>query len=220
MARPPVKTQSTSRRRNQRSSYFGSKIFREKRVLSFSRIEISHLLIGILLVTLVGLSLTGSFIPTSSTLALSIIFSSSFLLHEIAHKFTAQKNQLWSEFRIVPFGVLLTVLSIISPLKIIAPGTVLIFGESNQNKLGKISFAGPLTNIILGYLLLLTSLLYTIPEVALILFWGAEVNAILAIFNLIPFGMLDGQKILLWNKKIWISSFVLSISLLLINRIL
>jgi len=220
MARPPVKTQSTSRRRNQRSSFFGSKIFREKRALSFSRIEISHLLIGILLVTLVGLSLTGSFIPTSSTFALSIIFSLSFLLHEIAHKFTAQKNQLWSEFRIVPFGALLTVLSIISPLKIIAPGTVLIFGESDRNKLGQISFAGPLVNIILGYLLLLTSLFYTIPEVALILFWGAEVNAILAIFNLIPFGMLDGQKILLWNKKIWISSFVLSISLLLINRIL
>ena len=42
---------------------------------------------------------------------------------------------------------------------------------------------------------------------------GASANAFLAIFNLIPFAPLDGEKIFVWDKKIWASAIVLAIML-------
>jgi Zn-dependent protease len=35
---------------------------------------------------------------------------------------------------------------------------------------------------------------------------GARINTWLALFNLIPFGPLDGAKILKWSKGIWLVS--------------
>jgi Zn-dependent protease len=35
------------------------------------------------------------------------------------------------------------------------------------------------------------------------LYVGASFNAWIAMFNLLPFGVLDGQKIFDWNKLIW-----------------
>ena len=32
---------------------------------------------------------------------------------------------------------------------------------------------------------------------------GASFNAWIAMFNLLPFGVLDGQKIFDWNKVVW-----------------
>jgi Zn-dependent protease len=41
----------------------------------------------------------------------------------------------------------------------------------------------------------------------------ATFNAVMAIFNLIPFGILDGFKIYSWNKKFWAVAFAASIAL-------
>jgi Zn-dependent protease len=33
---------------------------------------------------------------------------------------------------------------------------------------------------------------------------GAAINAFMALFNLIPFGVLDGLKVFRWNKQVWL----------------
>jgi Zn-dependent protease len=43
----------------------------------------------------------------------------------------------------------------------------------------------------------------------------ASVNAFLAVFNLIPFYPLDGEKVNSWNPLLWASSFGVSAALLL-----
>lgn len=187
-------------------------------VFSFSKTEIKHLGVGTLLVTLVGLSLTRSLIPNFVSFSLALLFALSFLLHEVAHKLTAQKYGLWSEFRLIPFGVVLTIASIIFPFKIIAPGTVIITGKTTTSTIGKTAFSGPLTNILLGYTLLILSITVSNPIISEILNWGAYVNAILAIFNLIPFGILDGQKIISWNIKIWAVAITFSTFLIFISN--
>ncbi|MEE9586173.1 MAG: AN1-type zinc finger domain-containing protein [Nitrososphaerales archaeon] len=220
MARPPLKAPPPpSRKRFFRSSSFGADAYKQQGAFWFSRTELKHLAVGTLLVTLVALSLTGSFRPNSITLSLSLLFASSFLLHEMAHKFTAQKNRLWSEFRLVPFGALLTLISIIFPLKIIAPGAVIISGRSTLSTIGRTAFAGPLTNILLGFGLLLLSLFVPNQNISWILSWGANVNGILAIFNLIPFGVLDGQKIISWNIKVWAVAVAFSAALLVLRSV-
>ena len=37
-------------------------------------------------------------------------------------------------------------------------------------------------------------------------------NAFIALFNLIPFGVLDGRKIMEWKKPVWALMFLTSIA--------
>ena len=220
MARPPTEFPgASSQKRSYGSSSYDRGSSGSDRIFWFSRTELKHLAVGTLLVMLVALSLTGFFIPDNLvTLFLALISASSFLLHEIAHKFTAQRYGLWSEFRIIPFGAVLTIASIFLPLKIIAPGSVIITGRATLSTIGRTAFAGPLTNIILSYGLLISSFLSSGSFISVILGWGAYVNAILAIFNLIPFGLLDGQKIMSWNMKVWAIGIAFSAVLFFISR--
>jgi len=220
MTRPPTELPAaSSQKRSYRSSSYSRNFSISGGVFGFSTKELKHLAIGTFLVMMVALSLTGSFMPDNwVTLSLALIFASSFLLHEVAHKFTAQRYGLWSEFRLIPFGAVLTIASIFLPLKIIAPGTVLITGRVTLSTIGKTAFAGPLTNITLGYALLFLSFLTSGSIISLVLGWGAYVNSILAIFNLIPFGVLDGQKIMSWNMRVWAIGIAFSAVLFFVSR--
>jgi Zn-dependent protease len=184
----------------------------------FSAREVKHLTIAALLVFGIGLS-SGIFITYGGLgdrlilVAFASAFTASFLAHEIAHKIVAQMEDLWAEFRLTIFGAVLTLLSIFSIFKIISPGAVMISGFSDKKSIGKISIAGPATNIALAILLLGLAFLVHHPIFAILAF----INASIAIFNLIPFGILDGFKIFLWNKKVWASAFTISLVLTLVS---
>ena len=138
------------------------------------------------------------------------MFVGLFLLHEISHKLVAQRYGLWAEFRLIWFGALLTLLSAIpfSPLKIIAPGAVMIAGSANQEVMGKTAVAGPLTNIVLSLVSL--PIAYFIHPLA---FWSVAFNAWIALFNALPIAMLDGLKIFKWNKIVWAIVFTFALAL-------
>jgi Zn-dependent protease len=163
-----------------------------------SKTELLHLTIATILVTAVGLSLNGYRHFSWQFLA---IFISAFLVHELAHKFLAQYYGSWAEFRAQISGLLITAISAlpIMPFKFIAPGAVMV-GLSDRNKFGRVALIGPLTNLVMGFSFLLLSLFYSSSPYFAI---GASFNGWIALFNLIPFGVLDGQKILDWNKLVW-----------------
>jgi Zn-dependent protease len=73
-------------------------------------------------------------------------------------------------------------------------------GLSDRSKFGRVALIGPLTNLAMGFSFLLLSLFYSSSPYFTI---GATFNGWIALFNLIPFGVLDGQKILDWNKLVW-----------------
>jgi Zn-dependent protease len=179
------------------------------RIYGFSTKELQHLTIGALLVMGVGLSY---FLTIGSDLLslsiLSIAFMLSFLLHELAHKFSAQYFNLWAEFRLTLQGALITLISIFLPFKIIAPGAVMIAGSGTREIVGKTSIAGPVTNIILSILCIIIAAVG--PSLFLII---AFINAFLAVFNLIPFGIMDGLKVFRWNKIFWGTAFTVAAAL-------
>jgi Zn-dependent protease len=164
-----------------------------------SKTELLHLSVAALLVTAVGLSLNNYRYISWQFLA---IFLSAFLVHELAHKFLAQFYGSWAEFRAQMYGLIVTAISAlpIMPFKFIAPGAVMV-GISDRNRFGRVAFIGPLTNLVMGFALLALSSYYYpyYPYLAA----GASFNGWIAIFNLMPFGMLDGQKIFDWNKVVW-----------------
>lgn len=166
-----------------------------------------HLALGTGLVTAVGLSIYGSRFQMEY---LMVIFVSAFLLHEFAHKFLAQFYKAWVEFRVFLFGAIITAVSIFLPFKFIAPGAVFfISGSISERRSGKISLVGPLTNVALGAGFILA---YFASGSDLMII-GARFNGWIAVFNLIPFMMLDGAKIFAWNKLAWILAMAAAIGL-------
>ena len=192
---------------------------KRKRSFSSSRREIAHLTVGALLIIIVGLSLVGfASLLYIDHVVLSVFvaaFTASFLVHEMAHKLMAQKLGLWAEFRLNLMGMSLTLLSIISPLlKIISPGAVVVAGSTDNRIMGKTSIVGPTTNMLFaGSFMVAAVFLHPYNDVLadLTLF-----NSWIAVFNLIPFGVFDGLKIFVWDKRIWTLVFAVSVALLII----
>ncbi len=171
----------------------------------------------------VGFSIfLGSFSPLDVygpeiLVASSLVFVSVFLSHEIAHKLVAQHYGLWAEFRLTTFGALITLISIFSPFfKIISPGAVMIAGAADKDTVGKTAVAGPTTNLTLSIVSFVLYMYLSGPfsTVALL---SAAFNAWIALFNLIPLGILDGWKVFSWDKIVWVTVFTASVALTILT---
>jgi Zn-dependent protease len=150
--------------------------------------------------------------------AFALVMTVSFLTHEIAHKITAQQAGLWAEFRLTTWGAVLTLVSVFLPFKMIAPGAMMIGGQATSAKdMIKISVAGVITNMIFATTFLGLAFSLPITEYTGMLFFAGYINSFMAIFNLIPFGVLDGYKIFLLNKKVWLLAFIPAVILTAIS---
>ncbi|MEM5778760.1 MAG: hypothetical protein QXD43_01100 [Candidatus Aenigmatarchaeota archaeon] len=141
-----------------------------------------------------------------------------FVFHEMAHRYLARKYGCFAEYRLWPLGLLLALLSSFTGIIFAAPGAVYILPYSRKKfaftvahltkkEYGKISLAGPLTNIIVGLAALAVSLFYPLNFFLIL----AEISLFLALFNLLPLFPLDGSKVLAWNKNIWITVFLIAL---------
>ena len=196
----------------------------------FSKTEIEHLALA-----------TGAF-----TLALALMFSDgiwgldakkfplycvlslitlapALLLHEFAHKFVARYYGCWAEFRADPSGLRFgVILAAIAGIVFMAPGAVMVAGNTTRSQFGKIAVAGPLTNVArwsIGFVAL-----FVIGGVSrfsngnqlliddIIAIWLTG-NALLAAFNMIPFGPLDGKKIKTWSEPIFYTCLSMTVGI-------
>jgi Zn-dependent protease len=143
----------------------------------------------------IGLSFYQTFILSAVTVG------TGFLLHEMGHKITAQRYGCFAEFRSFDLMLILAVLMSFFGFVLAAPGAVMISGPVGIRRNGIISAAGPIVNLALAFLFLLTFFMIPIGLWRTIAFYGFFVNSWLALFNMIPIWNLDGAKVLRWNKK-------------------
>jgi Zn-dependent protease len=137
-----------------------------------------------------------------------VAVGSGFVLHELMHKFTAERYGYWAEFRMWVMGIVLALITSTLGFIFAAPGATYISGYNvsvRQN--GIISLAGPATNVVIAFIFLLVRTVGTgiIYDIGLI---GFPVNLFLATFNMIPLMPLDGAKVFHWNKLLWAAAFV------------
>jgi len=206
---------------------FNPEPIKTPRKVMFSPKELKHISVAAALVIGIGFSigfysnLFGGFgfWSTSMMAIFAVCMTASFLVHEIAHKITAQKHGLWAEFRLTMWGSILTFASVFLPFKMIAPGAMMISGTTDRKSIMKISVAGPIINIIfagaffaVAFALALT-LTDALAPYIFVLFLAAYINAFMAVFNLVPFGILDGFKIFSIDKKMWVATFIPSLLL-------
>lgn len=150
-----------------------------------------------------------------------LVIGTGFLGHELAHKFTAQRYGAWAEFRLWTMGAVMTlVFAAVSQGTFVfaAPGAVYIasrsgyIGDAMDRKAnGIISLMGPLVNVVAAGIFALVY--FTLPAVGIqgiiingrnFLPWAIFINLWLGAFNMIPFFILDGQKVLTWSRAIWV----------------
>ena len=125
-----------------------------------------------------------------------------FLLHELSHKFVAQKYGCVAEFRAFDQMLFLAIgLALALGFIFAAPGAVMISGMITRRENGLVSVAGSVTNYVLGLLFLGAGWLF--PLLLPITSIGFGINMSLGLFNMIPFGPLDGLKVFYWNKLVW-----------------
>jgi Zn-dependent protease len=161
----------------------------------------------------------------------------AFILHEIGHKIVAKKYGCWAEFRADPRGLRFGImLSFFLGFLFMAPGAVMVSGLLKRRYNGYIAVAGPLTNLslfIIGipmwvFILGITGSfdLTNVPMLdngsrayvdgSSIIWqsmlvdagvWWISANLILGLFNMIPWGPLDGAKVKDWNEQVFYGVF-------------
>lgn len=140
----------------------------------------------------------------------------SFIVHEMSHKLVAQRYGSWAEFRMSPFMLALMLFLVYEfGFLFAAPGAVMIYGGNvGRKENGRISLAGPLSNLLLGLaffpLLSETGILYEMGR------YGVLINIALALFNMIPFSVFDGRKVWAWNKLVYLGMVIATLLLLVL----
>jgi Zn-dependent protease len=189
----------------------------ESMIGRFSKREITELSISI-----VVMSLAFSFIFADDMLFLLkgnikplvisfIVVGTSFVFHEMGHKFMAQRYGMWAEFRMWTGGLMLALfLAIASMGKFVfaAPGAVQIYGYNISPRVNGItSLIGPVINILLGIVFLSGLIVLTIAGAGGFLvelcLYGLIINLWLAAFNMMPVPPFDGHAVMRWNPLIW-----------------
>lgn len=164
-----------------------------------------------------------------------IVLGVAFILHELMHKFVAQSYGYEAQFRMFPFFlVLAVVMALLIGLVFALPGATIFEPDPREpytdpkgftERYGRISLAGPLIDIVAGFVFLgFFLLIYTLAGTSSVSFLtafgyivtglGTFISFYLAAFNMLPLGSasfigLDGYKVWRWNKIYWAVFFIL-----------
>jgi Zn-dependent protease len=193
--------------------------------------EIGNLLIAFLVLTadIAILQLRTFAINVNAALLLSVAFAATaaltgFVFHELAHKVAAQRKGYEAEFQMSIWGLALSFVTSLFGWLIAMPGATVVEGMYDRDDWGWTSLAGPLVNLSFGGAFFLGAVgLFAVnafPVADSYLFLLTFFNGWFATFNLIPFGPLDGRKVLAWNGAYWglafAASAVLTVTMLLL----
>jgi len=151
----------------------------------------------------------------------AIIFSAltagiGFLGHELCHKWAASRFGIHSEFRSHDRWLVISIIIAFFGVIFAAPGAVYMFTNVSKRENGIISAAGPAANMVFA-LLFLPLAVFSPAESLLWMLgtYGLWINALLGLFNLIPFLDFDGAKIWAWHRGVWSGLVIIGAALII-----
>jgi Zn-dependent protease len=195
-------------------------------MINISNQEASEILVSVIAISFalalnsIGIGDAFTDIPFFVQLASFFLLAvgTGFVLHELAHKFTAIYFGHLAQFRMWTNGLILMGILAVLPTKFlfIAPGAVYIRGWGKQitrEENGIISAAGPVTNLAIAAIAIIAFGVFG-PIVLDIGGAGAQIellssvvwiNVFLGLFNMIPIYPLDGSKVWAWNPAVYLA---------------
>ncbi len=195
--------------------------FERPRQPFFSRIELRDIAFAVTALTIAFFIVmyprngSGNILYYVVIAALSVL--AGFFIHEMSHKVVARRYGCWAEFRADIRGLGLALLMSFFGFLFAAPGAVWIAGPVSRAQNGRISMAGPGSNIVVALVLLPIWFLQDFPNllrnVAFSLYFF---NVFLAAFNMIPIMPFDGSKILRWSIPVYAGTLALAGGLLIL----
>jgi Zn-dependent protease len=190
--------------------------------------EAMEILISVLAIsfafTIVFVGLNSLFSDTMEFLvfmALSVVtVGSGFVLHEMGHKLVAIYYGAYARFQMWVQGLVFMLITSMWGILFAAPGAVYIYAPNiSKRDNGVISIAGPFVNFLIMSVFFLLAIvapnyIYFSSDLSVLksLFgsrpfevwrFGAYINFVLCMFNMIPAFPLDGSKVFSWSKLVW-----------------
>lgn len=171
---------------------------------------------------------------------LIVTVGSGFILHEMAHKIVAIYYGAKARFRMWTQGLIFMLITSFVGVLFAAPGAVYIYSNNiSRRENGVISIAGPLLNVGLAFFFVALEFLAPVSQFFTFLLFngpgfegfgisggtlqvwrfGAAMNLMLGLFNMIPAFPLDGSKVFAWNRLIWLGAvlFLLGVGYFVIS---
>ncbi|MEK6982764.1 MAG: site-2 protease family protein [Candidatus Micrarchaeota archaeon] len=143
-----------------------------------------------------------------------------FIFHEMGHKILAMHYGAYAKFQMWVNGLGLMIITSFLGFLFAAPGAVYIYSNNiSKRENGLISLVGPLINVAMVFVFL--GLRVFLPAVQFfpglnidyffgirggtvnVWAFGAGINLMLALFNMMPIFPLDGSKVYDWNRGVW-----------------
>ena len=193
----------------------------------FSKPEIAHLTQATLAFTIAlafmfSGGIMGALSDTEAFVVKAIIglltFVPGFLIHEIAHKVQARKYGCWAEFRASPSGLRFgVILAALIGIVFMAPGAVMVAGNTTREQFGKIALAGPVSNVVLWCIGLAFAVTFGGSEYDILIYFWMLAIGIVGALNMLPFGPLDGKKIRTWSVPVFWIWLIICISMVWFN---
>lgn len=142
-------------------------------------------------------------------LAISLLTAGlGFMVHELAHKVVAVRFGQVAAFRANYPMLGLAVLASLAGFIFAAPGAVHHSGRISERDQGLVALAGPASNVALAVPFLVPLLVgggagsVVLVQVGV---YGVALNLLLAGFNMLPFGPLDGATVRDWSIAVYVA---------------
>jgi len=191
-----------------------------KGILLPHKSELFHFVVGVSLIFIIGLlTFYPSLIGSGDEWAIFMLagfYATAFFFHELGHRQVAKHFNLQTKFRLLTFGMMLTVIGVVFNIfslssgggsfpSLALPGAVVVLGLSKIGRTtGLCKAAGPSINLVYGIILFVISFIIPSYPLNMLIGLAANINFMLGTFNMLPIGILDGQNIWKWNKKIYV----------------
>ncbi len=202
-------------------SPYGQPVARPRHRLT-SQVEVRDIAAAIAILTvafyfIIGAGGSESVLYYVGLAALTVV--AGFFIHEMSHKIVARRYGCWAEFRADYRMLGLALIMSFFGFLWAAPGAVMIIGNIGQKENGKISLAGPGSNLLVA-LACLPLVLFTVVGVPTIVSNIAGslyfFSVFLGAFNMIPIMPFDGAKIWHWSKPVYIVTLLAAALMLFI----